>query len=315
MQPIVSERVDTSSKFSYHIAYPISMSLSLVERIATRLQKKIQAIDLQVYHTKTLRINGSLKFQQKTIDQTSAITSTSPFADTLVSYVYGYPEVDEPLALSKTNILNFNLETSRFTADDNMPQEYHNVMAKLIPTPESEGQWFKIASIKLGQTCPCCQKLHDTDTDKCIHYYQTRSDVVFKCKRNRRLGGEAVVKVPLTKDQRQAIREAVKNQPVKTDMEFAFQRFIPTQHQAYTTFEVDNSPLFAIRSNMGTGKTEQLIKFLKGYLPGRFVVMLSCRQTLSTSWLSRYQTAGIPIEDYRDVKGSIILKEGVVQIL
>jgi hypothetical protein len=43
--------------------------------------------------------------------------------------------------------------------------------------------------------------------------------------------------------------------------------------------------------------------------------MLSCRQTLSTSWLSRYQKAGIPIVDYRDVTGSIHLKEGVVQIL
>jgi hypothetical protein len=45
--------------------------------------------------------------------------------------------VSEPIALSKANILNFNLETSKFTENDNMPQEYHDIVAKLIITDES----------------------------------------------------------------------------------------------------------------------------------------------------------------------------------
>jgi hypothetical protein len=64
---------------------------------------------LQVYSTKSLRINGSLKFKkgEKTFDLTSNVTSEDEFRHTLVSYTYGYPEVDEPIALSKSNILNF----------------------------------------------------------------------------------------------------------------------------------------------------------------------------------------------------------------
>lgn len=137
MTPIVSERLDTSEKFSYHIAYPIVMPLEVVKRIATRLkgfsalrpgqvestpiQRSLAAIDLQVYTTKTLRINGCLKFKNKVVDQTSMISSTASFQDTLVSYTHGYPEVSEPIALCKTNILNFNLETSRFTDNEHMP--------------------------------------------------------------------------------------------------------------------------------------------------------------------------------------------------
>lgn len=150
MAPIVSERVDTTKKFSYHITYPVVMPISLVERIATRLQKKFPAIDLQVYKNKTLRINGSYKFENKEIDRTSLITSSGRFADTLISYTYGYPEVDEPMVLSKTNILNFNLETSRLTVEGEMPKEYHDIMIKLIPDDETKDQWFKVASVKLG---------------------------------------------------------------------------------------------------------------------------------------------------------------------
>jgi len=66
---------------------------------------------------------------------------------------------------------------------------------------------------------------------------------------------------------------------------------------------------------MGTGKTEQLIRWLKNYLPNRHVVMLSVRQTLSTSWMARYSQSNIPMADYRDIKGHIELKEGVIQII
>jgi hypothetical protein len=38
MTPIVSERQDTTTKFSYHIVYPIVMPLEVVKRIATRLK-------------------------------------------------------------------------------------------------------------------------------------------------------------------------------------------------------------------------------------------------------------------------------------
>lgn len=96
-------------------------------------------------------------------------------------------------------------------------------------------------------------------------------------------------------------------------MNFAYERFIPTQTNDHLVMEFDEkTPLIAIKSNMGTGKTEQLIRWLKNYLPNRQVVMLSVRQTLSTSWMARYQEAGIPMADYRDQKGHIELKEGVI---
>lgn len=106
----VSERLDTTVKTSYHIIYHVVMPITVVERIATRMQKTFKSVDLQVYTTKSLRLNGSLKFKKtdKTFDMTSKISSTDPFCDTLVSYTFGYPEIEEPIALTKTNVLNFS---------------------------------------------------------------------------------------------------------------------------------------------------------------------------------------------------------------
>ena len=49
------------------------------------------------------------------------VTSTDPYCDTLVSYTYGYPEIDEPIALTKSNVLNFNYQSSHINIDSNMP--------------------------------------------------------------------------------------------------------------------------------------------------------------------------------------------------
>lgn len=82
----------------------------------------------------------------------------------------------------------------------------------------------------------------------------------------------------LSQDQRQKIRETIKNTPINTEMNFAYERFIPTQTNDHLVMEFDEkTPLIAIKSNMGTGKTEQLIRWLKNYLPNRQVVMLSVR--------------------------------------
>jgi hypothetical protein len=52
---------------------------------------------------------------------TSVVTSADPFADTLVSYTYGYPEVDEPIALARSNVLNFTHQASEINVKANMP--------------------------------------------------------------------------------------------------------------------------------------------------------------------------------------------------
>lgn len=42
----LSERVDTTVKYSYHIIYHVVMPLTVVERIATRMQKIFPSVDL-----------------------------------------------------------------------------------------------------------------------------------------------------------------------------------------------------------------------------------------------------------------------------
>lgn len=169
----ISERVNTTVKYSYHIVYHIVMPLTLIERIASRMQKSFPSVDLQVYTTKSLRINGSLKFNkgQKTFDITSLITSQDEFKHTLVSYTYGYPEVNEPIALSKSNILNFTHQASKVTASGDMPKEYMDVLDCLLVEDESQDKPFKVASVKTGRLCPCCLKIHSTNNDKTIHFY------------------------------------------------------------------------------------------------------------------------------------------------
>lgn len=100
-------------------------------------------------------------------------------------------------------------------------------------------------------------------------------------------------------------------------MGFAYDRFIPSQTNDYLSidFNDDSSKLIAIKSNMGTGKTEQLIRWLPEQLKTNTVIMLSVRQTLSTSWSERYRKAGIKIADYRDQTGRIEPVIGDVQII
>lgn len=102
---------------------------------------------------------------------TSNVTSTDKFCDTLVSYTYGYPEVDEPIALSKSNVLNFNHQSSEIKITNDMPEEYTRIVESLIVEEDTEDKPFKIASVKPNKICPCCLKLHPTSNDKTIHFY------------------------------------------------------------------------------------------------------------------------------------------------
>lgn len=66
---------------------------------------------------------------------------------------------------------------------------------------------------------------------------------------------------------------------------------------------------------MGSGKTEVLIRNLKPILEDEgSILMLSCRQTLSTEWMARYQRAGLTMIDYRQQKGLIEVKQGAITV-
>lgn len=109
------------------------------------------------------------------------------------------------------------------------------------------------------------------------------------------------------------MKEEFKASPLKTNVEFATSK-IPTQDKQYVEFDLKNDLIY-VKSNMGTGKTDQLIRLLPEYLRNSNAVMLSVRQTLSTEWMARYARAGIQMVDYRDMKGSITPETGKITII
>lgn len=111
------------------------------------------------------------------------------FCDTLISYTNGYEEISEPIALIKSNILNFNHQSKQINVNNNMPAAYFETIDKLIIDEETEDKPFKIASVKLGQICPCCNKTHTTDNDKKVNFYHNQREIVFRCFRNRKNTG------------------------------------------------------------------------------------------------------------------------------
>lgn len=65
--------------------------------------------------------------------------------------------------------------------------------------------------------------------------------------------------------------------------------------------------LIAVRSGMGTGKTHQVIDYLRKRLERNpiTIVMVSTRCTLTSAWVGRFQSNGIEVVDYREDQGAL----------
>jgi late competence protein required for DNA uptake (superfamily II DNA/RNA helicase) len=159
----------------------------------------------------------------------------------------------------------------------------------------------RIYSVKKDQICPACAKEHPSDNDDKIRINLTRRAYIVRCFRNRVSGGESILEIPRTKEAIEEIKKNIKNAKIDTTQRFLSER-IPTMDKEYVDFDLKADLLF-VKSAMGSGKTEVLARNIKDLLPGKSVVMVSVRHTLSTEWFSRYSRAGIQMVDYRDIQG------------
>ena len=81
--------------------------------------------------------------------------------------------------------------------------------------------------------------------------------------------------------------------------------FIPTQNSRFVEFEfISENEILAVRSPLGSGKSEQTIKIVKN-MNNPSVVVLSIRHTLSQDMEKRYLQTGLPVRVYDDIKGRI----------
>lgn len=274
LQIFVSQREDTRKKISMHIAFDIVMPLEISKRIAIAMKSQFPAIDIQLYAVgKTLRVNGSKKIG----DPSSVITSRWSLKETLVTYVEGFRTVEEPIALSQVPVINYTTTIEKVFITGNEPAEFLEIAANLILKPETANEYFKKASIKTGSICPACQQLHDDEDDWKLTLYQTQKEYVIRCFRDRAVGGESVHRVPLSKEQKKARRDAAKDKDIDIETEFMFSRMVPTQNDEHVHFDLLNYPLVAVKAQMGSGKTHRMIQLLKSFVPDRTTVMLSVR--------------------------------------
>jgi len=106
--------------------------------------------------------------------------------------------------------------------------------------------------------------------------------------------------IPLTEEQRVAIKTFFANRAIDTSVQYQ-DSCITYDNTQYVDFKLEG-PLTFVKSAMGSGKTECLIRELKPILAKSSGLMLSCRQSLTSEWIGRYQRAGIQTVDYRNIE-------------
>lgn len=131
-----------------------------------------------------------------------------------MTFVEGFRVVEEPIALSTVPVINFSTKIDKVFVTGNEPAEFLEIAANLILKPETANDYFKKASLRVGTTCPACDQIHDSDDDWKLTLYQTQKDYVIRCFRDRATGGESIHRVPLSKEQKKARRDAAKEKDI-----------------------------------------------------------------------------------------------------
>lgn len=162
--------------------------------------------------------------------------------------------------------------------------------------------------------CKICERTHDKDNTL---FLSVNKDgyVRAHCHRNAnknsicigRVGEEKPKKKPRVYGEE--IRPSKFKPWAKIPQEFSLEQYCESYLREFT-FKGNKYDTLLIKSNMGTGKTKQLVEHLKTIPAEMRVVFVSFRRSFTTEIMSKLDGSFV---DYRDVKGNITAPRVVIQ--